>query len=85
VIRSAQDFIVGSEPFDCMGVSVRRFGYAIERTLDLFEANQKRAGQRRTRDIFKALASSDFDGARSGALTNRHHAVPLTSQYGFLG
>src|ERR1051325_7965219 len=39
---------VGSEPFDVVGgIAVRRLGYAIESTLDLLEADQERAGQRR--------------------------------------
>ena len=38
--------IVGSEPFDVVGgVAVRCFGNAVERTLDLVEADQKRTGQ----------------------------------------
>ena len=44
--RDAQAFrklLVGSEPFDVVrGVAVCRLGHAIERTLDLVEANQER-------------------------------------------
>src|SRR6476619_5261576 len=49
--RDAQAFgvvAVGSEPFDVVrGVPVSCLGYAVERTLDLVEADQKRTGQRR--------------------------------------
>ena len=48
---------IGSEPFDVVGgVAVSRLGHAVERTLDLVEADQKRTGQRRNSGHFKVLA-----------------------------
>src|SRR6185295_15977894 len=38
---------VASEPLDVVGrIAVRRLGHAVERTLDLVEADEKRTGQR---------------------------------------
>ncbi len=48
---------VARESFDVVGrIAVRRLGDAVERTLDLVEADEERAGQRRHSGHFKALA-----------------------------
>ena len=62
--------VIGSEPFDVVrGVPVGCLGNAIERTLDLIEANQKRTGQRRNSGH---LQSPRFQATLTGAPKTPH-------------
>src|SRR3954468_3995811 len=57
--------VIGSEPFDVVrGIPVGCLGNAVERTLDLVEANQKRTGQRRNSGH---LQSPRFQATLTGA------------------